>query len=247
MRALLLFILLLARLLWWDLTDKIRICVSWSAARHHIDRYVSWRARALFALASFTVGMRLRVEIDHASLPDQMIILANHQSVMDIVVIMAAFRHHSVRFVAKAELKRWFPAVSRVLRVQRHALVPRRGGYSTAMTEVDRLARGLRRRECPVIFPEGTRSRHGRLMAFQSGAVRRLHRQRPLPIVALALDGGWQFSRLNEILRLPRGHEFRIALAAVYPVAYGKQAVMGQIEDSRKAIEKLLCRWRSEA
>lgn len=247
MRALLLLILVLARLLWWDLTDKVRICIGWSVARRHIDRYVSQRARALFALASFTVGLRLRVDIDHKLLPDQMIILANHQSVMDIVVIMAAFRHHSVRFVAKAELRRWFPAVSRVLRVQRHALIPRRGGYATAMAEVDRLARGLRGRECPVIFPEGTRSRDGRLKTFQSGAVRRLHMQRPLPIVALALDGGWQFARLNNITRLPPGHEYRLALVAVYPVAYGKHAVVARIEESREAIEKTLSRWRREA
>ncbi len=244
MRAVLLFILVIARLLWWDLVDKILITIDWQLARRHIDRTVSRRARALFALASFTVRLRLRVEFDDRDLPDQMIIVANHQSVMDIVVIMAAFRHHSVRFVAKAELRRWFPAVSRVLRVQRHALIKRTGNYSQAMQELDRLAGSLRDGECPVVFAEGSRSRDGSLRPFQSGAVRRLHTRRPLPIVALALDGGYKFAQLNDVIHLPAEHEYQITAAAVFPAVQGKQAVMNQIKDAHSAIADTLDAWR---
>lgn len=244
MRALLLLVLASTLLLWWDIHDKILICISWEKARRYIDRNVSNRARTLFSLASFTVGLRLRCEINEDDLPDQMILVANHQSVIDIVVIMAAFQLHSIRFVAKAELKRWFPAVSRVLRVQRHALIPRFGNYNQAMRELDRLRNGLRDRECPVIFAEGSRSHDGSVKPFQSGAIRRLHAGRPLPLVALALDGGYHFVRVSDLTRLPKGHEYRISVAATFPAAKGKQELLEQIRQARDAIQEILRCWR---
>ncbi|SIQ84505.1 1-acyl-sn-glycerol-3-phosphate acyltransferase [Alkalispirochaeta americana] len=246
MATILLLVLVFARLLWWDLGDKIRICLSWNLARRHIDRHVSERARKLFSLARFTLGLKMDLDFDDSRLPDQMILLANHQSVMDIVIIMAAFRHHSVKFVAKGELRRWCPTVSRVLRIQRHALIPRKGDYSLAMKEIDRMAGSLRGRECPVIFPEGTRSRDGNLLPFQSGAVRRIHNRAPLPLVALALEGGGRFSRVQDVLTMPRGHRYRITVAKVFPPAQGKREILAQVEESRHAIDQILRNWRSQ-
>ncbi|POR03293.1 hypothetical protein AU468_05395 [Alkalispirochaeta sphaeroplastigenens] len=246
MATIILFILIFARLIWWDLGDKILICLNWNLARRHIDRTVSDRARKLFSLARFTLGLRMEMDFDDSELPEQMIILANHQSVMDIVVIMAAFRHHSVKFVAKGELRHWCPTVSRVLRVQRHALIPRRGDYSLAMKEIDRMASSLGPRECPVIFPEGTRSRDGELLPFQSGAVRRIHTRAALPLVALALDGGGRFSRVQDVLAMPRGHRYRITVAQVFPPVQGKREILHQVEESRQAIGEILRDWRNQ-
>lgn len=247
MKAYLLLTLIFAQLLWWDLTDKILIAYRWSVARAHIDATLSWRARRLFAIARYSVGIKLRVEIDHAALPEQMIVIANHQSVIDIIALLASFRNHSLRFVAKRELGKWFPAVSRVLRVQRHALISRHGDFGTAMRQIEHLGRHLDRRVCPVIFPEGTRSRDGVVRRFHSGAVRRLHRAQALPIVAIALDGGWRFARLQDLTRMPSGHEYRAAVVAVYPQVSGKNEMIAQIEDAQLRVNTTIERWRSEA
>jgi len=244
MRAYLLFLLVLSRLFWWDLLDKFRITLSWNWARSGIDREMPHRARGLFAVARLTVGLHLRNEVDDRRMPSRILIIANHQSVIDIVAIMAAFRHHAVRFVAKRELQRWFPAVSRVLRVQRHALISRSGDFASAMKRIERLGRTIRDNEGAVIFPEGTRSRDGAVHTFHSGAVRRILASQPLPIVAVAVDGGSGISRMQDLVKMKRGHQFRIAVAAGFPPATGKRELLEQLSAAESAIAGTIAEWR---
>jgi len=244
MRAYLLFILVFSRLIWWDLLDKIRISISWTWARRAMDNEVPLRARKLFAVARLTVGLHLKMDVDETKMPDRILIISNHQSVMDIVAIMAAFRNHPVRFVAKQELGRWFPAVSRVLRVQRHALISRHGDFGAAMRRIERLGKTLRPGEGAVIFPEGTRSRDGTVRTFHSGAVRRIHASQSLPVVAVAVDGGWRFARMQDLTRMGKGQEFRIALCNVFPPARSKGELISQIDEAQRTIEGTLDEWR---
>ena len=100
-------------------------------------------------------------------LPQQFLIMSNHQSLLDIPVYMNFLRDRDLRFVAKAELGRHVPLVSEMLRVHEHALVPRTGSPSVAMRTLDKFAeRTVQRGQIPVIFPEGTRSRDGKLRIF---------------------------------------------------------------------------------
>ncbi|MFP4152883.1 MAG: lysophospholipid acyltransferase family protein [Alkalispirochaeta sp.] len=244
MRAYLLFLLVLSRLFWWDLLDKIRITVSWNWARRGIDREMSHRARGLFAVARLAVGLHLRIDVDDRRMPSRILIIANHQSVIDIVAIMAAFRHHAVRFVAKRELRHWFPAVSRVLRVQRHALISRSGDFASAMKQIERLGRTIRDNEGAVIFPEGTRSRDGAVHTFHSGAVRRILASQPLPIVAVAVDGGIGISRMQDLVKMKRGHQFRIAVVAEFPPVTGKRELIEQLTVAETVIAETLAEWR---
>lgn len=246
MRAYLLFVLILSRLAWWDLIDKIRITVSWRWARRALDRGMPNRARGLFAIARFTIGLRLHIDVDDRDMPSKILIVSNHQSIIDIVAIMAAFRHHAVRFVAKKELESGYPAVSRVLRVQRHALISRSGDFATAMKRIERLGKTIRDNEGAVIFPEGTRSRDGSVLPFHSGAVRRIHASQALPIVALAVDGGWKITGLQDLIRMKRGHEYRISVVDVYPSVRDKRELLVQIETAQRSIEETIHRWRDE-
>ena len=153
-------------------------------------------------------------------------------------------RGRRVRFVAKKELQSGFPAVSRVLRVQRHALISRHGDFSTAMRRIERLGRSIRDGEGAVIFAEGTRSRDGSVRTFHSGAIRRLHSAQPLALVAVAIDGGWRFSRVVELSRLEPGHRYRVASVAVYSVVHTKRELLDQIADARETINTKINEWR---
>ncbi len=209
-----------------------------------MDREVPSRARKLFSIARFTVDLKLKVDLDEDTLPEKILVVSNHQSVIDIIAIMAAFKRHTVRFVAKKELGRWFPAVSRVLRVQRHALISRRGDFGTAMRQIERLGRTIRPLEGAVIFPEGTRSRDGQVRPFHSGAVRRIHGAQGLPIVAVAVDGGWRFARMQDLTRLNRGQEIRFAVARQYPPARTKGELIAQLTDAQNSIATAIEEWR---
>ena len=244
MRASLLLGLILAQLLAWDIVDKLRTLIAYRWAVAAVERSVTARARRMLAIARFTTGLRVRFDVDGVELPRRFLVVANHQSVLDIIAIMAGFSRHSVRFVAKRELRRWFPAASGVMRLQRHALIERGADVHSALRELDRLAERVTGNICPVIFPEGTRSRDGTLGDFHVGAVRRLQEVTGLALVALAIDGVWQFARLSDLSRIPDGHQMRVRCVAVLHPEAGKAGLRRSLEAARTAIEAQLTAWR---
>jgi 1-acyl-sn-glycerol-3-phosphate acyltransferase len=131
------------------------------------------------AWATFYVVMnpswRVRVE-GRGKLPwrGAAVIVANHLSLLDILVLYGLFR--PFKWVAKAELFRipvvgWNMAMNDYVRVWR--------GDPESVRRMMAHCRAHLARGTPVlVFPEGTRSRDGRLQPFKDGAFR------------LALDAG---------------------------------------------------------
>lgn len=115
MRAILFLLTVVAQLCWWDVQDNCLVMIDPTRTRRHVDRTASHRGHRSLTLASLLPGCNFRFEWIPPDLPREMKVVANHQSVIDIVAIMAAFSHHSVRFVAKKELRSWFPRISEVL------------------------------------------------------------------------------------------------------------------------------------
>ncbi len=240
------FICLISQLLIWDLYFKTTTLVSYAAARRYIDRNVARMARKLFTMARIYAGLEFEVTsaVDRR-LPPQAMVVANHQSLIDIPLLMVVLRHHALRFVAKRELTNWFPAVSHVLRVQRHALIDRRSDFKTTMSQLRSLGRRAIYGTSPVIFPEGTRSRTGEVRKFNAGAVRRVLASYPLPVIAIALDGGYRFSRLNELARRMRNTYYRARVVAVYDTPKNKREVEAILNDALIRIRSQVQAWQS--
>jgi 1-acyl-sn-glycerol-3-phosphate acyltransferase len=126
-----------------------------------------------------------REHIDEAFSVGRVVIVCNHQSLLDIPILLAQLPDYFV-FVAKAELFR-VPLLGFVMRLCGFVPLDRQdrrevqSALSLAGTSLDR--------EAPVLlFPEGTRTRDGKLGRFKRGAVLTAA-QRRVPILPVAIDG----------------------------------------------------------
>jgi 1-acyl-sn-glycerol-3-phosphate acyltransferase len=193
---------------------------------------------------------RVRLEFENPSgqeLPKRFLLLANHQSLMDIPVCIALFHERHVRFVAKRRLGTGVPFVSLILRSQGHALVERKGEATQAMRSLLRFARRCEREgTCPVIFPEGTRSLNGSVGAFHTAGVRKILAETPLPLVIAVLDGGWRIAKLSDLFRKLGGSRFRVRVLSVTRPLSAKKEVLDAISLAREEIEVALAAMRLE-
>jgi len=157
------------------------------------------------------VGTRLKIE--HSPLVEKggsYLIVSNHQSMFDVPLFGFAFRSHRPKFISKQSLGRGIPGISPHLRLAEHPLIDRsdRGSSVTAIQELgNRVAEG---RASAVLFPEGTRSRAGRLMRFRRKGLESLLDAAPeAEIVPVALENSWKIMR-HDFLPIPWGIQLRM-------------------------------------
>jgi len=204
-------------------------------------------ARMLFSIFSCYRGFNfLGDKKSKSMLPDQFIILSNHQSLLDIVVYLKYFvKEKKVRFVAKDALGK-VPMVGKMLRSQGHCMIPRKGSPTVAMQHIDAFGKRVMENDfCPLIFPEGTRSRDGNLRSFYAAGFRRLSQTTGLPVAVCALDGGWQIRDLKTLFKSLHHGSYRVKVLKVFPSPKTKEEEKQILEESRELIQKQLDEWRS--
>ena len=137
------------------------------------------------------LGAKVKFE-GFESLPHNrpIILISNHQSTLDIPAIVVGFRKHNMKFISKVELAKGLPSISYNLRHGGSALIDRSKGASS-IKEIHKLGERMEK-NCwsACIFPEGTRSRDGKLKEFQVGGIKTLLRAAPSAIVIpFCIDG----------------------------------------------------------
>ncbi|HEQ72398.1 MAG TPA: 1-acyl-sn-glycerol-3-phosphate acyltransferase, partial [Spirochaetia bacterium] len=169
-----------------------------------------------------------------------------HQSLGDIAILVSAFPGHDLKYAAKKELKWGIPAVSTNLRLGNHAFINRKGGFNDTMRSIKKLASLPGEHICPVVFPEGTRSRTGKLGKFHAAACRVILDNSDLPVVSAAVEGGYKVQKFMDFFTKLRGLVYRIKILRVYPHVSGKQAVRDLLDHIASDIEAQLTSWRKE-
>ena len=178
-------------------------------------------------------------------LPKQFTIISNHQSLLDIAIYMNFFRKVEIRFVAKDNLARHVPLVSEMLRTEEHCMIPRRGKASVAMQTIDAFGkRVMSRGQIPVIFPEGTRSKDGKLGTFYTAGFRRLSEVAPLPVAVCALDGGYRINNLFTIFQNLSNGYYRVKVMDILPAPKTKEEQIAVLEKGKELIQQQLDEWR---
>jgi len=197
-------------------------------------------------LARTYTGFEVIRESKLKTLPRQFLLVSNHQSLIDIPILACAFPHHPVRFVAKKELKWGLPAFSFALRKGNYALVDRKGDFKTSLRQLRKLAGTARHGICPAVFPEGTRSRTGKVGFFHSAAVRAILEKADLPVLSVAVDGGYRIAGLKEMIRNLRGGYYRVKILSLYPAVRKREKIIALLGKAQEEIARQTEEWKRE-
>lgn len=232
---------------------RLALALRWlPQRRQRVERFMTRQARRMLTVLQYLCGLRYSFHTGGAgALPRRFILVTNHQSLADILMLVAAFPRHPLKFVAKRSLQRGIPTLSKCLRYGCHAIIDRRGAQQRTRRALLRLARLDRRARADApfppcslaLFPEGTRSRDGRVGPFHRAGMRILAEQARLPIVVAALDGGAAISRLHTLRNLA-GIHYRVRVLQIHPPAPDRRAVAEVLTQARQAIAGQVAAWQ---
>ena len=125
-------------------------------------------------------------------IPDSrpIIIVSNHQSMYDIPAVVWGFKKYYPKFIAKIELSKNLPSISYNLKHGKSALIDRENP-TQSVKEILKLGRLIQENNhAACIFPEGTRSKTGRIKQFMPAGIHTLLRAAPAAvIVPFVVDG----------------------------------------------------------
>ena len=212
-----------------------------SRAQEYVAGAVQWVLVRTFGIC----GTRLTVERAPEIRPwTSYIIVSNHQSMFDIVILGSLFFSNFPKYISKRSLGRWIPTVSFNLRVGGHVLIDR-GDAPGAIAGIRELGRRVRASRCSaMIFPEGTRARAGELGPFKPAGTLALLEEAPTtPVVAVTIDESWRLLRHN-YLPVPFGTRVRVHLGAPIPRRPDEDP-NALVEGVHADIAATLARWRS--
>ncbi len=140
-----------------------------------------WASLYTWLSPLWTVSISGRKNMD----PDKAyVMICNHQSMLDILVIYRLFRHF--KWVSKEELFHvplvgWNMSLNRYIRIKRSSLQSQRN-------MLDACVQNLKAGSSVMIFPEGTRSSTSQMRPFKEGAFH-VAREAGADILPMVLEG----------------------------------------------------------
>jgi 1-acyl-sn-glycerol-3-phosphate acyltransferase len=138
--------------------------------------------------------------LEHASGTEPRIFLSNHISNLDIWAVVPALPL-TTRFVAKRSIF-WIPILGQAMTVADFIAIDRKDRAS-AIRSLGRAAEKIRAGASVILFPEGTRSRDGKLAPFKRGSFH-LALDAGVPIVPIAISGTYDVLKPRSIVVRPR-------------------------------------------
>jgi 1-acyl-sn-glycerol-3-phosphate acyltransferase len=166
------------------------------------------------------------------------ILIANHQSMFDIPVVVWGFRKCYPKFISKAELGKGLPSISYNLKHGKSALIDRKN-RGQALKEIFKLGRLIEENNhTACIFPEGTRSKTGQLKEFKTGGIEVLLRAAPSAIIVPLVING--HSQLMEKGSFPLKFGQKVTYTVLEPVEPDKKDLEALVTNVRNSIKETL-------
>ena len=214
-----------------------------SRRQEYVAGAVQWVLVRTFGICGTRVSVERSPEVRSWT---PYIVISNHQSMFDIVILGSLFFSNFPKYISKRSLGTWIPTVSYNLRVGGHVLIDR-GDAPQAIAGIRDLGRRVRAGRCSaMIFPEGTRARTGELGRFKPAGTTALLEEAPdVAVVPVTIDESWRLLRYN-YLPVPFGTRVRVRLGA--PIARRPdetpEGILAAVHDD---IADTLARWRKSA
>jgi 1-acyl-sn-glycerol-3-phosphate acyltransferase len=157
--------LVIVPLVWVAPARKERVLAGWQR----------WLASSLIGMTRVVGGAKFEPIPTIPSSPG-VLVLMNHQSLLDIPIVVRSLSHGYPRIVTRKRYARGVPVVSRMLKLYEYPVVDPADPMKQQLKMFRSVAQDPR---VPiVVYPEGTRSRDGVILPFRRGALDTLLRHR---------------------------------------------------------------------
>jgi len=184
--AALAYLVSLAAIAVWPPLIALTLAVTWPFDRNRAAAGRLLRLLAAFVSRSFPFW-RIRIEGKWPEGKQAYVVVANHQSLLDIFLISNL--PHEMKWVAKKSLFK-VPWIGWCFSMVGDIAIER-GDPASAAAVMAKARRYLENGMHVMIFPEGTRSRDGKLLPFKAGAFK-LAVDAGVPILPIAVSGSAQ-------------------------------------------------------
>jgi len=183
-----------------DLFQRLVVCPLARMSKHRMAILGKWQrflSRTLFMILKVAGGADIPPPGKISGGPG-VLILMNHQSILDIPMVVASVDGVCLRIVTRARYAKWIPIISHALRTLQYPLVNPGAKAGTTRRYLENLGHVARTTDGPlVLYPEGTRTRNGEIGRFQTSALERILEARDWRVYVLVGDGYWRHAKLS--------------------------------------------------
>lgn len=215
--------------------------------RHRIGVLTRWQRFMAWWVMTFVS------KVGGADLPDPLhipgedgtLVLMNHQSVLDIPLVVSSIRGSYPRIVTRKRYLRWIPLISHMVRLYQYPVVDPSANPSQSKKMLAGIRDAARTTDVPfALFPEGTRTKDGEIGPFRTTGLKLVLRQRPWTVYLLVGDGYWERAKLKHFLS--GMHDIRGTLRLLGPFVWDDPRGDSEafIEEMRAAMVAELHRMR---
>ena len=174
----------------------------------------------------------------------KVLILMNHQSLLDIPLVIKCIRDGYPLIVTRQRYAKGIPLISSFVRLYDFPTVNPGGGRKVELKKLLRAADGTKP---VVVYPEGTRSRDGDLLPFRTGALKVLLDGRQWQVYLLVADGAWPYATFKHIASLKGKIEWKMKLLGPFDSPERIENLPSWVDDMEDRMRKGLALLREES